>query len=56
MTRARLAVAILFLVTVGIWAYAGYAIGEAKGRGWRGAVIRNHCHLTCSPGTPNPGL
>lgn len=38
---------IIFLVAVAIWGTAGYLIGEARGRGWRGAVITNGCHLTC---------
>jgi len=32
---------LVFAMTVIIWAWAGYAIGEARGRGWRDAVIRD---------------
>ncbi len=36
------------LVAIAIWTVAGYLTGEAKGRGWRGAMIRagaNSCTL-----------
>jgi hypothetical protein len=43
----KVAVAALFLVNVAIWSYAGYAIGEVRGRGWRAAVVEAGCQLRC---------
>lgn len=41
--------ALVFVVTVAIWATAGYLIGNAKGMGWRGAMIHgdNGCRVVC---------
>lgn len=39
---------VLFLLNLVIWTYAGYAIGEAQGRGWRGAVTHGtNCQIVC---------
>lgn len=40
---------ILFFVTIAIWFVAGYAIGLARGKGWRAAMIDNRCSITCLP-------
>lgn len=42
---------LVFVMTVAIWAWAGYAIGETRGRGWRDAMIRQGCRVIC----PTPG-
>jgi hypothetical protein len=49
MTRQSIKVATLFIINVMIWTYAGYAIGNAKGRGWRGAMIEGDggCSVVC---------
>lgn len=41
----RLMAAVLLLVIV--YFLAGYRIGLVQGKGWRDAVIRGDCHMTC---------
>jgi hypothetical protein len=48
-TLAKLLLALT--IAVGAWTYAGYAIGLAKGKGWRGAVIEGRCVVVCQDGT-----
>ncbi len=37
----------VILAALAAWTYAGYAIGEARGRGWRGAMIDGTCRVVC---------
>ncbi len=37
----------LFVLNVAVWYAAGYLAGEARGRGWRGAVIEQRCVVVC---------
>lgn len=41
--------ATVFLLAVVIWTAVGYFTGEARGRGWRGAMIRaGKSHVACT--------
>lgn len=45
--RTMLALVGSILLALTSWAWAGYRIGETRGRGWRGAIISGACELSC---------
>ena len=49
--RKMLLLAIVAIVSMLIWAYAGFLCGLAKGRGWRGAMVESGCAVTCPDGS-----